>query len=602
MVPGIVLALGAVIGIAVAAFGGPIVILWAAAVAALFLTLRRWMPAPSALGTATALFLAAELGMLYLNPLFGAPLPVLDLVAWSVVSLGAAVWLVLRPAAAIGSRGWWMALAAASGSLIVTVSMLAAQVVPGATRLAWAMNSDAVNVMTFSRDILAAGGLVGASSDQDTSPTPLPFGMLATALAPGRASVAEGALAEHDVVRLAQLWVFMIALACLLAGAITVRATASVRLSLAIPATVVASLVGLSWYVIGVQFDYGFFSSAFAVVLLLASWLVYLDGDTRPATSLAVLLLAGTVVLAVWSPLVICVAAFGVVIVVTRWRALVTSGPLRLAALGVCLLIFIGYIALVTLPEYLAKSSFLGANGGFPVFGPGQVVTIMVVTALVAALGARFLGLRYPVIGTLAVVTGAAIGLAFLLSQRTGAESGWGYYPAKYAWTFTILLIVITIGASAAFLAHVNLRRGWDVAIAVLGVGVLAGLVWSPVQPSAQAPLVSVLAGTSGGMPDRASTFIFDYSGRADGQNVFWRSSVGDSWPNLWLLQLDVDDNHHNPVRSFAYQTATFTPEQMCEVVELLGSDVVIRTADPAAQTDLDAVCDAEYTVELGDY
>lgn len=578
------------------------VILWALAILVAFLNLRRRVAAPSAAGIATVLFLGVELGLLYLNPVTGLPLPVLDAVTWGVVILGGGVWLALRRPARPTSR-WWVGAAAASGSLIVLVTMVLAQVVAGATRLAWAMNSDAVNVMTFSRDILAAGGLASASTAADTSPTPLPFGMLAVALAPGRDSVPNAALTEHDVTALAQLWVFMIALACLLAGLIAAHGAAKAGLTLAVPAAAVASIAMLSWYVIGVQFEYGFLSSAFATVVLLAAWLTFLDGQKRPAVALAVLLLAATVVLAVWSPLIVVVAALGLVIVVTRWRELLASGLLRLAGVGLAFLMLAIYIAVVTLPEYLVKSAFLGANGGFPNFGPAQVLTIMVVTALTAALAARFLGLRHPVLGALAATVGGALGLVFLLAQRTGTDTGWGYYPAKYGWTVSILLVVITIGAAAGFLAGMNTRRPWDVAIALLSVGLIGGLLWSPVQPSGQLPLLGVLAGTSGPMSQRAADLVFEASGRDNGQDVFWRTTVGDSLPNLWLLQLDVDDNHHNPVRTFAYQLSVFTPGQMCEVVELLGSDVVIRTADAAAEAELGAVCPGrDYTVALGDY
>lgn len=580
-----------------------IVILWALAVLVITLTVRRWVAVPSATGLAVVLFLATELGLLYLGPVLGLPMPVLDLVVWGAVILGGIAWLVVRRTPPPSRTGLWTGLAAAGGSLVVIVVMTLAQVVPGAVRLAWAMNSDAVNVMTFSRDILAAGGLASASTAADTSPTPLPFGMLAVALSPGRDGVADGALAEHDVANLAALWVFMIALACLLAGLIVVRATTRVRRALAVTAAAIASVAMLSWYVIGVQFEYGFLSSAFAVVVLLASWLVYLDGEQRAATSLALLLLAGTVVLAVWSPLIIVIAAMGVVLVVTRWRQLLSAGALRLVGVAVAFLVLVAYVVFVTLPEYLVKSGFLGANGGFPNFGPAQVLTILVVTALVAALGARLLGLTYAATGALAAVVGGALGLVFLLAQRTGADSGWGYYPAKYGWTVTILAIAITMGAAAGLLERVNVRKAWDATLAILSVGVIGALLWSPVQPSAQFPLLGVLTGSTGGMSSRAADLIFASSGRDNGQDVFWRSTVGDSWPNLWLLQLDVDDNHHNPVRTFAYQVTTFTPEEMCEVVDLLGSDVVIRTADPKAEADLAAVCDGrDYEVVLGDY
>jgi hypothetical protein len=63
------------------------------------------------------------------------------------------------------------------------------------------MNAEAVNVIGFAGRVLSDGGINQTSTPQ---PTPLPFAMVASNLAGGRAGIPYSAMIEHDVARMAE--------------------------------------------------------------------------------------------------------------------------------------------------------------------------------------------------------------------------------------------------------------------------------------------------------------------------------------------------------------------------------------------------------------
>src|SRR5690606_39520989 len=70
---------------------------------------------------------------------------------------------------------------------------------------------------------------------------------------------------------------------------------------------------------------------------------------------------------------------------------------------------------------------------------------------------------------------------------RSGLETTWGYYPAKFGWTVSILLLVIAVGAAASLIAEFSTKKRTDAIAAGFGVVLLTGLLWSPSEP--QGPL-----------------------------------------------------------------------------------------------------------------
>ena len=589
-VPGVLLVAAALAAAALGLAGQGLVPVWSVAVVGISLLLSRWLPRALSLSAAIGGFFSLELLLLLVTAQLGLGATVPNAVLWGAVSAVAGALLVAKPAPRLGRSGTGLVIASSASAALLVISVTVAQIFPGALRLSWAMNGDAVNAMGFARRMLADGGIDLASTPQ---PTPLPFAMSAATMEGGRAALPESMLLEHDVARTAQVWIFVIALACLLTGAIVARTTRAASPRWGLPVTALASTIMLAWYVIGVQFDFGFMNSAFAVTVLLAAWLAYVAGEGHPAATLGAVFALAIVLLAVWSPLVVCVAGLGLVTIV-RERALLRSPRLReLPLVIVPALAFVAYAALVTVPGFLAQSSALGSNGGFPPIGPGSIGVIAATALLLSAFTAKSGRLREGV-GAVVVIAGFGLGLGYLLLQRQGAEFGWGYYPAKFAWTTSILLIVIGTSFAVELMLASGSSRRWRAVLTVLAAGVVASVLWGPVAPSAQAPLAGILRGGDG-YQEAAADIVFDLAGPENGKDLLWRSLIGDYWPNTWLLQIDQPDG--DPVKIYSTQV-TLSAEQVCSIVDGLGPEAVIHSADPAAEADLDAVCpDAVYTL-----
>lgn len=583
---------------AIALGGGPLVPVWVVALVSLFRLVNCWLPAPLSAGLAVAIFFAAELLVLRITPLAGLAMVPVHVLVWLGVALAAGLTTVLLPGDTrrLNWHSLLIAAASATGSVVVLASMLATQLVPGALKLIWAMNGDTVNAMGFARRMLMDGGIDPASTPQ---PTPLPFAMAASNMESGRDALAESSLLEHDVARTAQVWVFIIALTCLLVGITVAHAMKGARLALSVPVIALSSSVMLVWYVIGVQFMFGFMNTAFALALLCAAWLMFAAGDNHTLATLTGLLIAGLGILAVWSPLVICMAGLGVVVIIREASTVRRARPRDLAIGVAATALFAGYALTVTVPGFMEQSSALGSDGGFPPIGPASIIVITALTFLAAAIALLGSSTRAGV-GTIAVIAGFCIGLGYLLLQRQGAAFGWGYYPAKFAWTTSILLLVILMTLVARLLLTVRPTRASSALLTVAAAGTIASLFWGPVLPSEQLPLVSMISGRAFDQTDAESRIVFALAGRENGQDVLWRTTGGDQWANSWLLQIDrpADD----PVKIYA-TVPILSAEQLCTVIGLLGEDVVVHTSDPAAGSDLAALCpDAQYSMVTGEF
>ncbi len=596
-IPGVVLTALSAVSAGVALSGGPVLVLWGSALVGGWLLLRRWSDATTALGHAILAFLAIELVLLHVSPAVGTGLASNESITWTVFDLALSAALLARPPAqpVISRTSWWRALCAAGGSILVVGLLALAEVLPGAVHLAWAMNADSVNVIGFARRMLADGGIDQASTPQ---PTPLPFAMVASNLASGRSALPNAAVLEHDVARMAEVWVFTIALSCVLVGALVARATRSLRPVVAAPMIVLASCLGLVTYFIGVQFDGGFINSAFALLLLIAAWITYLGGERAPGVAAIALLVAAVVLLSVWSPLVACLLGLEVALFVRGGRSIFRN-PRTLVALAVAALVLVGYAVEFALPGFVSSSSSLGGDGGFPAIGPTSIFVVVAVTAALACAAAAVGAARHAAFGSLALITTFAIGLGYLLFQRRAAANLWGYYPAKYAWTVSLLLLVMAIAFAVALVVERRPVGAWQRLGAAAVAVVLVSLAWMPTgnfTPLAQLPLAGIL--TAGKNANVQASTVFRLSGTRNGNDVLWRSAEGDYWPNYWLLQVDVAPT--NVARLFSSSQGTLSVEQMCALIGELGGKVIVHTGDPTVSAELHAACGSEkFTVRV---
>jgi len=591
--PGMLVTLGALTAAALALSGFGLVALWSVAVLAGILLLARWMPLALAFAVTVGTFFVLELLLLLVTPLIGIGMTVPHIFSWATVSAAIGILCTVRPALPELSRHDVLLMVAGSASsLILVVCLAIAQAIPGGQRFAWAMNGDTVNAMGFARRMLVDGGIDPASTPQ---PTPLPFAMSAANME-GARSGAASLLLQHDVSRTAQVWVFVIVVSCLLVGTILARAARTAPVRWAVPVVALASTASLSWHVIGLQFQFGFMNSAFAVALLLAAWLAFTGGTARPAIALFALFAVALALLSVWSPLVVCMAGLVVVTVVHERSLIARSRPVEFVAAALAAGAFLGYAALVTVPGFLQSSGALGNDGGFPALGPGSTLVITSLLLVASALGAQT-GAGRSAAGVVSIVAGFGLGLGYLLAQRHDAAFGWGYYPAKFAWTASILLMVILLSFAVHLLRAVEWSPGWRRIMTAGVAALMVSVLWGPVSPGAQVPLAGIVRD---GPSEEAAEIVFDLVGSENGKDFLWRSAVGDYWINTWLLQIDRPDT--DPLKIYA-TVLSLAPDQVCALAGGLGSDVVIHTSDPNARADLEAVCpDVQYTLEEGDY
>jgi len=573
--------------------GGPVIPLWIVALWALWRLLVRIVTPVIALAYATITFLFSELIVLHITPYIGVGTSVIDGVLWGVLALVVGVRTALRPTKnrVFSARNRLLALAVLIGPILLIGAVVLAQILPEATHLAWAMNADSVNVIGFARRMFADGGINPSSTPQ---PTPLPFALVASNMAGGREGLADDAVLQHDVVRLAETWVFAIALSCLLVGGLVAQVCAELRLRVALPVVALASTAGLTWYFIGVQFDGGFINSGFAILILVAGWLAYVGRGAHPIGSLLALVVASTILLAVWSPLVICLLGLGAVLFFGKARAVLTVRSSLLLALAV--LFFLVYAFAFTLPALFARAASLGDDGGFSAIGPAPIFVIAAVTFAFSSVVATVAQQPRLAAGAIAVVGSGGIGLGYLLWQRRGAQSLWGYYPAKFAWTVSLLLLVIIVHLLVTLLERYPPRSLWPTLSLVSSVALVATLMWAPGEAAKTPDQLPMLGILRGGVTGNAFTeTIFRYSGSASGHTVFWHSSEGDSQINYWLLQTNIPPTSAERVGAFANSPGTLSVAQICTVVALLGPNTVVRTADPMAIATLAASCSARH-------
>ncbi|MEP6480434.1 MAG: hypothetical protein ABJA94_00325 [Rhodoglobus sp.] len=489
--PGLAIVVAALATAVPATAGGSLIPVWTVVLVAASVQFSRKLPVSLSISLATVGFLALELILLRITPYLGWGISLPNIIVWTAISIGFGALETVRPMAAtlFTWRRSWLGLAASASAIALIAVLSLAQLLRGSASLYWSTNNDAVIGLRFARLMVSEGGL-GINMGRQS--TPLPFAMAAANMDSGRAGLSDSLMQEHDLVRIAQVWVFLIAIGCILAGVTVARRLTAASQGWAIPVVALASSSMLAWFVIGVQFDFGFMNSAFAIAALLAAWLIFDSAANHPLVAIAGLFTAALVALGVWSPLIVCVIGLGVAVLVTGARAIRRARRGGLVAAAVTGVVLLAYAVGVTLPQLFDAPTALGNNGGFPPIGPGSMLIITSLTVLAAALALRGETLRTGT-GVAALVATFLAGLAYLLAQRRGVDFIWGYYPAKFAWTVSVLLIVIIMSLAVHLIASASLTRSRRAIVTIAVGAVIASLLFGPVAVPNQAPLISIL-------------------------------------------------------------------------------------------------------------
>lgn len=465
-------------------------------------------------------------------------------------------------------------------AFLVTVNL-----VPGG--FSWAMHEDAVWNTVTARFMIADGGF---NSNVHPHSSPLTAALMAAQMAFGRDSVSSADLLLHDTTAIGNLWLLFVIAASELACVVVMRLVPNRHPRWQIVLGVTGALLPWSWYVAGWSFNLGYLNASLSLVILLGAWIAWREGQISPVVVSFALALSTTALLATWAPLALIPLALLAVqslhIARTRNRAHLV---LAICAWGVVVV----YVLLVTLHDVVRESTALSFDGGmfnYPSWLFAVTLVAVVVTTLV-------LGMKRPddrplMFGVLAVSAASAVAVAYLLFQRRGAETLWGYYPAKMGWVSSILLVVLFLGVGtrlAARMSRPGRRRAAFVAVALATAGIIC-CVQPPSRSDVFAPLNMV---TSSGIA-RHNTLVPVVSelAKPGTKNVVynWSTPDGDNFTDLWLLQLPSVTGAE-PLRTYAYYVATSQLESICEVDRVWGASVTVHTTDTQLEASLDATC-----------
>jgi len=467
-------------------------------------------------------------------------------------------------------------------------------------RVGWILANDAVWNTMAARFIVADGGI-----DPGSHPNPAPStaALAASWMLPGREMAAE--VLRHDVAREAQLVLLLTLAAAGLAGLVAARTVRAGHAVVRVVAGVVGSGFVLGWYVLGFTAELGFLNAPIAVLLLLACWVCWTDAPHAPLLAAVGLLVAATLLLATWAPMVLIPLALGAASLPVIWRALVSRRRVAIVVLGVAVIQLATYAAFVTLGDLRSTGGALAADGAAPPVEPRDVAMVvalaLVTVALLLLRRGRGLGLGRAADGVAVLLVAGAVGGGYLVLQRLGAGlAWWGYYPAKFAWLLCVLLLIVMIGVLlAASSAASSPRR---VAIATTGSIVLVGIVVSgslPLGGIRRLPASIALATDAQfARHGAAAEHLFTL---ADGGPTIAVRVTGDPETdailNAWLLQAHSEDSA-DPVRTYAYTLDTSDTGAVCDAVQAWGGGVRLVTSDPLLADEVGAVCpDAGYEV-----
>lgn len=461
--------------------------------------------------------------------------------------------------------------------------------------LEWAMHNDAVWNLISTRIIVSDGGLDAIAHP---NPSPLTAGLLAVAIAVGRDTVDPSELLRHDVTVVAVFWLLASMGAALLAALIGARSVhGGTRTGRLIGATI-AGLMPLTWFMFGFSSQFGFYNATLTLVLLLASWLAWLESRVAPFAATATLSLATVALLATWAPLAILPLGLAGASVVGQVESRHRHGAgdrhwwlVPLAIFPVPL-----YVIFVTLPDLSRDGAALAVDGGIMAIDPGVVLAITSVTVAVAVLNAVQRSQWHHLIGVVTVCVCAAAAGAYLVAQRASAGSSlWGYYPIKFAWLFASLLIVVLAASLAGNLIGLRGRRWAAAATAACAAVVPTSLMLlvppsMPILPALLTPVaIATGSGTAAGAPAAATLFDLAEPGRPT-IAVNYLGADGDRFLNSWLLQLESTSSA-DPIRLYSYVLDPQSPAQACEAAMVWNRHVRIVTRDAQTAVDLERLC-----------
>lgn len=524
----------------------------------------------------------------------GAPLVlVFTILSVAVGIVGAGAMFRLVRCEQAQARRLFAATGPAVGAVVWLAVVVASRIIPGSGAYGWVMSNDSANNMLFARTQVAAAGIRIGSGE---NPVPLPAAMLALGMASGRGAVSSDALLAHDLTAFVGVWTATICLLCVLVGVVVSMSISVRRAAIRWVIGALASVLRLTWFVVGYPIEYGFFNAHVALVIALASWIVFRRLESRPAVAWGVLALSCTILLAVWSPLVLLPAGLMLVVLIQSRRSLWRPAHGRLVAIaGTSQLLVFGLF--VTTPSLVAQARFLAAGGAAYPFAKWPFILMLAATAAVAVLGFRRFGSR-AALGVIAQVVACVLAFgALVFAARSTLAPLSSYYPAKLQWLATVFLVVIFLEWMLGLVAQ-WFRRRFVLAVAVV-ITTAAVAQFVQIAPDNATgyprvdPLRQVLKGALYGPHDETAQLVLRFANdRAP--TILWRSGRPDEgYVNFWVLEMQAARSSSSlALRQAAYgEYDVEKVADLCHIARSVGIPLKVISADSGLTKQVVSAC-----------
>lgn len=563
--------------------------------AAVWLCLLARTGGSLALAVAVVLIGSVGFSLFVLSGLAGRGLATVQTCGLVVLGLGAATLALLRPAPLHLqlTRARLALLGSLTGPAVWLTAWALASRRDSSFGIAWVMSGDARSNFLGARAKLVAGG----PPLGEIKLAPLTQSYLAYFIAPGRSGADGVQLLVHDLSRIAQAWSAFIVVGCfftgLLAGILTRSDTPVTRLL----ATSGASVLPLSWFVLGPALENGFTNVSLALAIAGASWVIVAQHHKAPA--IAALALAGSagLLLTTWYPLALLPA--GMLLAVLAREASASPEPrahrrlyfsamaLTLAAIG----------ALVVFP-LISKpvGDFLAMEGGiYPLPHWAFLITACLALALAASnertesTSALLWATAVSLVACLAM-----LGVMLLLRHNAGVLM-WGYYPVKYAGMLASAFAFLLVSLLAAMASRAPSARSRMAAILAVTVATAALTTTLVAVPGSKSPvrfLVDGWGGPNGTVVDQ----VIAASERGP-DRVLWNyyDAPNDRIGNFWLTVASAT-RPDTVGWSLAYDPASLG--SLCALGQ--AGSITAVTRDQSLEESLEQTCpDSSVSVEV---
>lgn len=454
----------------------------------------------------------------------------------------------------------------------------------------WAMNNDAVWNTVTTRFLIADGGLNGFVHP---NASPLTAGLLALATSPGREVITQELLLSHDIGLQSQLWSAIVILTCLLAATVASLALQNAKSVIRWVGILGSIALPLTWFYSGFAVRFGFYNASIVTMVLLGVWIVWLNHESNIPVSILAFCLGSIVLLATWAPLVLVSGFFIAYLLMLHIKALL-SGWKNLVTTLTAFLLLGGYTVFVTLRDLTREGGALAVDGGIFDFLPVQFGLVTVLAVIVSLLMAHFMKQSLWGNGVLVVVLAAIFGTGFLAFQRRNAESMWGYYPIKFGWLITTLLIVIIFVGLLYLISRMTISVFYETTFVIASgaVVVLLMALSGLVSPKNVLTPVGIVTDTSAELKN-------DYLQQLSRMAVVGEKNIAVGYSptpqedlafNNWLLQINSQSSE-DPIRWFSYYLDGTDINMVCHASQTWGEDVVIHTRSEAVVDSITQNC-----------